>query len=1185
MMTADELPPLDDRLFRSLLAADAALAEGETLQTQDPSAIPTLDCLLLLEQVWPRSRRSAARTSLPLSLGGAPRTFGRFEILEMLGQGGFGIVYLARDPVLGREVALKMPRHEVHVTAEVRRRFLREARAAAGLDHPNIVPVYEAAELGTNCYIASTFCPGPNLAAWLRRRSTPVPPELAARLMVPLVDAVQHAHEHEVLHRDIKPSNVILTGCSCSPPREAGPEDRSTQSSLPATWNSERSATARGPDGCVACGAGQGLVPRLTDFGLARIVEDVGDESRSGVPIGSPPYMAPEQAAGRSRETGPATDVYALGATLYEVLTGRPPFRGETPTETLRLVLEEDPVSPRVLRPGLPTDLETICMKCLSKGQAQRYPTAAALRDDLQRYLDGEPIRARPLTVWHRTARLVRRKPADALAVVLGVLLAAGLLGAVLYRAALLERYTQLLQAQAALAAESVRLSHRHIQASQLRQAKQRVDAGKFERAQGFLSEIEPADEAGGGIKWRYAWEYLWHQSRRVLKVLSRRKEQVSRIALSADGEVLASGDVDGTVRLRDPVTGELRATLRGHNFRVYRLAFSPDGGKLASAAWADAGAVRDEVLIWDLKQLRVLARLDGHGGDSIHLLQFDARGNRLWCNGKPEDGHPTLGLWDLAGDPENPRLLWQGRTFSGLPLTGDGERVAIQGAGARIEITGTPGDRNASVRGPRVAPHTLTALSRSGRLMAYHRRGSRKVVVRDLTRGTDECEFDEIGGVQSRLEFSHDERYLFSANHQGELVVRDLATRRVLPFAPDAPDDAVCYAEIAPRGHRLAYTYNGRQSGPHAIRIVDTETGSVVATYPGEIERVDDLIFTADGNALLVRTTEALVRWELSPPPEAVQPAGHGDEAWALAFSPEGTFLASGSDDTDDPRTIKIWDVASGGLVSGWSAGAGTVSVLAFNTSGKILASGHLEPSDNVKLWDPATARHLGTLAGHTDRVRSIAFTPDGRLLATGSSDRTLRIWDPERRKLLRTLTGHTDAVMAVAFSDDGVRVASASNDRTLRIWNLQTGETTVLTWVEKFSGLVFLPGGRVVAASDEDGRITFWDVASRTCIQTIDTEDAELRCLALSPDGQTVAAAGMSHQVRLWDVLTGQELLTLDGHEKQINRVLFSPDGKTLASCSHDGAVRLWRTQPRKPIPAAGGEPRPAVAISRGP
>jgi serine/threonine protein kinase len=269
-MTPSNTTPIDTGLLEGLLSADASMA-AEIPPTGSARESWVDDCLRLLEMIQPRREysESAAGHGLPLS-------FGRFQVVCELGRGGFGVVYLARDPVLGRDVALKVPRLERLITPEARRRFLREARAAAVLDHPNIVPVYEAGELGPVAFIASAYCEGPTLSSWLRERQQPVPAEEAARLIATIAGAVQHAHERGVLHRDLKPGNVIF-----------------------------HSSAGSGSDADLAT-----RVPRVTDFGLARIAEDHSDQTRSGVPIGSPPYMAPEQAAGRLR----------TGAVIWQIL-------------------------------------------------------------------------------------------------------------------------------------------------------------------------------------------------------------------------------------------------------------------------------------------------------------------------------------------------------------------------------------------------------------------------------------------------------------------------------------------------------------------------------------------------------------------------------------------------------------------------------------------------------------------------------------------------------------------------------------------------------------------------------------------------------------------------------------------------------------------------------------------------
>jgi hypothetical protein len=385
---------LSEELISRMAHYDGALAEGT-----DPSfldAVPLSsslqpqwrgleNCLRLLRDVYP------ARPATLDYLGQLPRTFGRFRIRGEIGRGGFGIVFLADDPQLSRSVALKVPRPDALFNADLRERFLREARAAAALDHPNLVTVYESGEVAGICYIASAYCPGLNMAQWLHSRPGPVSPWTAATLIACLATAVQHAHDRGILHRDLKPSNVLLV------PRTAKTIDSANDQ-----FELE-------------------FIPKLTDFGLAKLLEAESDQTRSGIVLGTPVYMAPEQAEGWSNQVGAATDVYALGVMLYELLTRRLPFQGVSLVLTLEQLRSEEPLPPRRIVSELPRDVETICLKCLRKDPRQRYASADALAQDLHRFLRREPIHGRRaglgtrLLDWCRRPQRIRDAAAIAL--------------------------------------------------------------------------------------------------------------------------------------------------------------------------------------------------------------------------------------------------------------------------------------------------------------------------------------------------------------------------------------------------------------------------------------------------------------------------------------------------------------------------------------------------------------------------------------------------------------------------------------------------------------------------------------------------------------------------------------------------------------------------------------------------
>lgn len=370
--------PDDERLFGVLDAYVASLQTGDEsaadvdlpdeVLERYPELAAMLDCLDSLETVrgsWSGVVQESETPTMAASDPAGRRAFGEYELLEEIGRGGMGVVYRARHKTLQADVALKLIRGSQLAGGDELRRFYQEARVAAGLSHPRIVRVRSVGEHDGQHFLAMDLVEGPNLAS-LTAEERSIEPSRTAEMIAEIARAVQYLHENGFIHRDLKPSNILLDSAGC---------------------------------------------PHLTDFGLIKLVAADQKYTVSGTIIGTPDYMSPEQARGHSAKVTPLSDIYGLGALMYELLTGRPPFHEESPLDTLLGVLEREPLLPHMIVPAVPRELEQICLKCLEKQPERRYQSAADLADELERYLKGEPVRANAPGMMRRVTRWARRQP------------------------------------------------------------------------------------------------------------------------------------------------------------------------------------------------------------------------------------------------------------------------------------------------------------------------------------------------------------------------------------------------------------------------------------------------------------------------------------------------------------------------------------------------------------------------------------------------------------------------------------------------------------------------------------------------------------------------------------------------------------------------------------------------------
>ncbi len=986
-----------------------------------------------------------------------PRTLGRFRLLEVLGRGSFGTVYKAHDAELDRTVAVKVPRAGCFATAEEEERFLREARSAAQLSHPGIVPVHEIGRDGDLPYLVCDYVAGRTLADLLAERRPGF--REAAELVAQAAEALDYAHRQGVVHRDVTPRNILLDA------------------------------------------AGR---PHLTDFGLARRDGASMVVTLDGQVLGTPAYMAPEQAAGEQARVDGRSDVYSLGVILYELLTGELPFRGSV-RMLLHQVLHDEPRPPRKLNDRIPRDLETVCLKALAKEPTRRYATAGDLAADLRRHLKGEPIRARPVGQAERLGRWCRRNP-----VVAGSVTAAALT----LVAATAVGWGLALRADA----ESRRV-RRVLYDSQMKLAHDAWRDADIPRLLYLLEGQKPRDGAEDppGFEWYYL-RRLCHSDLRTLD--GHAGAVVNSVAFSPDGTRLASAANEGTIRIWDAATGQEICTLKRLP-NVGSVAFSPDGRWLAARYQIhDEARRRDvagEVQFWDAATGRERRTLRAHDAGSISSMAFSPDGKQLVTAGTVLDAAgkvvaAEVRFWDMDTGREIRALRGHTGSIDGMAYSPDGRRLATASPDQTVKLWDV------------IAGRELRTLAR-------------------------------LRGAVHGVAFRPDGRQIASASEDGTVKVWDAATGQPVQTLR-GHTGSIGVVVYSPDGARLASA-----GGDRTVRTWDAETGQELLAIRGHRGQVIHVAFSPDGRRLASASSDGTVKiWDATADQDSRALPGHGEEAWDAAFSPDGQFLAVGADD----GTVKVWDTADWHSVQRLEAHTGPLSAIAYSPDGRWLASCGRDRT--VKVWDAGSGRLLHTLQGHAGPVSSVAFSPDGRHLASSSRDGTVKVWDADSGGLLRTLDCHAAVVQYVAFSPDGQRLASASDDKTVTLWDKDSGREllTLEGHAHYVYGVAFSPDGQRLATASEDATVRVWDATTGRELFVLKGHDGWVWRAVFSPDSRRLASAGRDRTVRLWDVTTGQEILTLRGHTRAIRAVTFSPDGRRLVSAAEDGTARVWDATP---------------------
>lgn len=1062
---------------------DEQLRRGEAGELDFAAEQPELASTL-------RLLNAALGTPHPLDLK-TPRSIDRFHIKSILGIGGFGVVYLAHDPILDREVALKVVRFGVANSDEAHKRLLRERRLAAALHHPNIVPVFESAHTSSGSYIVSEYCPGPTLAEWLRLSTQPTASDelssagddalksdgvanqsghpdrieinTAARIVRSLADAIEHAHQAGILHRDIKPSNILMQ------PVET-PRDKLE------------------------------FVPRLTDFGLARQVDLQADATRTGTFLGTLYYVSPEQAQGATNALTVESDVYSLGVVLYEILTGQVPFCEGSQVEILRQICESPPVPPRRLNRLIPRDLQAICLRCLEKLPKRRY-TAAALRDDLDRFLRGDPTVARPLNVLERIGGWAKRAPATAALIVVSLISAVAIISVLAFNLRQAEQHTreladalqeasdereaaQTAEAEARQSRDRARLvSYR----SDMRLAFDRWESGDIHASLRLLQQQVDSETDLRGPEW-YA---LKHEIDVKYQLVGRHEGQVTECRLSNDQTTVWSTGTDGWVRAWDVETLKLKNTFRPGIGEIHAFGVSSDDQTIAVAG-KPTFLGRAAIYMLDAQTGKVLKKLQSHR-TTIESIAFSPDGKWMAGGSRYEDVQLTR-LSDEKTFTVPSKL--RNRTVA---FSHDSQLLCVGGADRHFSVYEV-GDPPQKVR--RILVHALPLVSMfvprpsvaavigdgSNRIDFIHPRaptkygsatpGRHQNVSQKLSAMaiTDSGHYMLAGDVGGRVLMWNMIGVEYSDAHEKE----DQPLPQYEPSHVFAPHESRVTALDITNGVRV---FSGGEDGrvaslmPHQagllhLRLFDISFGG---DHAAVLDQGDLLFGCVDGSLgkVVLHTQEGGLQVKPGVDEGASEVVARMDCAISsVAVSPNGKVIAAGN----VHGGVSLFDRHSGTAIKTLTEGSvgrteQAISSLAFSPNGDHLASA--SRSGRLVMYDLPS----GTSADRqvpTNQLRSVEFL-DPTAIAVGGIDGILRLGidlaaKPSRLpgKNTRCLAASRDSRLLVSANLNGFQIIDLEGDNHRQIrGSAHYGRSVTISL-----------SGRSILCLDESGDVQFADL-----------------------------------------------------------------------------------------------------------
>jgi len=962
--------------------------------------------------------------------------------------------------------------------------------------------------------------------------------EQRLRLFREVCEGVHHAHQKGIIHRDIKPSNILISLH----------EDRA--------------------------------VPKIIDFGIAKAATSSLTEKTvftfQGQLLGTPEYMSPEQVDLATQDIDTRSDIYSLGVVLYELLAGVLPFEKESLqkiglAELQHTLREVEPASPSIrlanlgdqakaiadsrktqvvpLARRLHRELEWIPLKAMRKDRCRRYKSTSDMADDIQSYLNGNPLLAGPETAMYRVQKFVRKHAGSvatvalvSLAVIAGLVVSivmgcraeeareqeavarveaeqardkeAALRVQVEQALARAEKAERVAQEQRELAEQRAEAYRRAVYSNTLALAKVAIDEGSFSRAQKLLSSCEP-DLRG------WEWEHFNHMSPDpCIRTYLGHQGDAWEVAVSPDGRRLVSAGGDGLVKVWDTATGSEVMSLPHHPC-VHTVAYSPDGKHIAS------GGIDGIVKIWDAATGAGVMTLYGHK-DWLWSVAFSPDGSRIASGARDN----TVKVWDVDSGAELMTCRGHKAEVWSIVFSPDGKRIVS-------------GD------------------------------GDRTIRIWDAVTGAEMKTLTGHTGSISDVAISPDGRRIASISGDKTIKVWDAVTGAEIKTLT-GHEGAVLSVDFTPDGSRLV------SSGGKTIKVWDIASGSELSTLRGHVGGLSDVALSPDGERIFSCSYQAgkIKEWDPAIDRDVLRLSG---DPWArhVAFSPDGKRIAGSIGSFYNARKrITLWDATSGVEIMTLSGWHGARPSMAFSPDGKQIVSGGR--GKTVQVWNASTGALERTLTGHTSKTLSVAFSPDGKRIVSASTDRTIKVWNAATGAVATTLTGHRRPVNSVVFSPDSRRVISGGDDGTVRLWDAVSG-TELLTlhghqW--PVHDVSVSPDGELIASCSGDKTVRVWDATTGQQLMTLHGHKSGIHTVAFSPDGGRIVSGGDRGEVKIWDLGTDMELIDLygDASSLRVTSAAFSPDGSSIC-IGGEGGVTLWESIE----PAAGYEPRRAADSAR--